>query len=119
MQIFMTMLSICVLEEIGAFVFCLVSCFFDYGKNFFDIPELLEHCHAALPDHVEFSFFSNCPHFNQPLFNQEVNVFLQLPEVNVRFVHNVSQLQRSPVSQDLQNIHIRFQFRSSHILSFF
>jgi hypothetical protein len=65
------------LEQIGSLVYCFVSCFFDYGKNFFEFSKELEHCNAALRDCVDFSFSFNDSFLNQFLLNQEAKITLQ------------------------------------------
>jgi len=75
------------------------SFFFRDGQSLLQFSKGLEHCCSALSHSVNYSVLLDGSFLNQVLSQKEIQVFSENRTVNVGFVHDVSQLQRSALSQ--------------------
>ena len=96
----------------------LASCFLDNGQDLFEFAEVFEYGYAPLCDGKDYPAFAYGAFFDQPLFEEKVQVFFENATVDVGFVHDVCQLQWASMGQNLQDVYVHFEFTASHVCPF-
>jgi hypothetical protein len=79
------------------------------------IDKLLEHRYPAFRNSLNCPVSSNDSFLNQFSLHEKTQVFAEDGTVDVRFVHDMRQLQGSVMTQNRKNVNVHFKFGPSHI----